>query len=430
MRWDGLTNTGGVAGCDSGWCPEASGSIQAQHVRWRTPEIPCCGLACSIDTPVASYTTTYFGPCILCIQTLFGVPVGASGSVTHRQSVNSDLTRFDHWGGARLDRFYIDAHHKQYVVRATAIPVSGDFSDHLLVCLAFTGGHVAPASRRHLRRTKLWFKDAPQLAQEFVAFVDAAAAAAPTDPEDLIRWWAGFKGRMFDKAQQLNCRQRQLQALHPASDADTLQQLHAAICSATLDTPESAAQAEQTLQQYMAAHGVRAARRLAAGAATSAACRRTHVHEGERPNPKLTAWVKPPSKASITALKTPAGTLADTPGGCARVLTQQYARVSTLPPTTDAARQQVLAALRPPGSPGLEAAADRLGCGTVSESEVKRAIKLAKPGTAPGLDGLPVEVYQLCRRQLTGIMARLFSAISQLQRLPRAFLRRPHCSHL
>jgi hypothetical protein len=62
------------------------------------------------------------------------------------------------------------------------------------------------------------------------------------------------------------------------------------------------------------------------------------------------------------------------------------------------------------------------GASTVSEAEVARAMAAAKPGTAPGPDGLPLLVYKRFSQLLTPVLARVFSAVGSLRVVPAGFL--------
>ena len=106
----------------------------------------------------------------------------------------------------------------------------------------------------------------------------------------------------------------------------------------------------------------------------------------------------------------------------ARLFVQQAARVSTEPSTDPAAQQEVLAALA--AGPQLSAQqAQQLGSTSIYAAEVRRALRRSKPGTAPGLDGIPVQQYRKFADVLAPLLARLFTSMGTTGSAPRGFNR-------
>ena len=96
----------------------------------------------------------------------------------------------------------------------------------------------------------------------------------------------------------------------------------------------------------------------------------------------------------------------------------QWAAFSAQPLVDPAAQQEVLTAVR--SHQRVPAAAD--GSATITEVEVLRALSAARPGTAPGPDGLPLLLYKKCKNVMVPLLARVFSAIGELAHVPTGFL--------
>jgi hypothetical protein len=62
--------------------------------------------------------------------------------------------------------------------------------------------------------------------------------------------------------------------------------------------------------------------------------------------------------------------------------------------------------------------AAELGSASVSIEEVETAIKTTAPGKAPGVDGIPGELFRQYPQQLSPILAKLYSAIGETQQCP------------
>ena len=87
-----------------------------------------------------------------------------------------------------------------------------------------------------------------------------------------------------------------------------------------------------------------------------------------------------------------------------------------------AAATEVLNAIQAAGLKLPPAEAATLGDAHVTEAEVLAAVKHSKPGTAPGLDGLPVELYRKCSSLLVPLLAQLYTAIGVAGEVPVGFL--------
>ena len=162
--------------------------------------------------------------------------------------------------------------------------------------------------------------------------------------------------------------------------------------------------------------------------------RKVGIQDGERPSPLLTALVKPPhSKTAVAALHAPGGRLITHGPAMADCDVRHYAAISAQPVTSAVAEAAVLAELRlqaKPVPPDLAAAA---GAPDVSVQELLHAISNTTPGTAPGPDGIPIEIWRVYdnvvppgeqqpQRLFAPILARLFSAMGSSHQAPPSFL--------
>ena len=171
----------------------------------------------------------------------------------------------------------------------------------------------------------------------------------------------------------------------------------------------------------MAAHGQWRTAAHAAGAAAAAKLRRfSWLHSGERPGPALSRQLRPPQHVTAVAALRGAGGALHTGAATAQVAADCWAGVSAQPAVSPAAQAEVLAALGGGRrlSPQLAAA---LGSATFTPAEVLRALRRAKPGRSPGLDGIPADLYCRLRTSFAPLFARLFSAIAATGVLPPGF---------
>ena len=108
--------------------------------------------------------------------------------------------------------------------------------------------------------------------------------------------------------------------------------------------------------------------------------------------------------------------------GLADIVARRYAQISTAPSVQPAAQQQVLQAVSSLSNKLSAAYANVLGDAVVTAAEVEKAICGTAPGKAPGLDGVPGELFRQFRRQLAPILARLYTAIGSTHACPVGFL--------
>ena len=116
----------------------------------------------------------------------------------------------------------------------------------------------------------------------------------------------------------------------------------------------------------------------------------------------------------------PAGALTSDPMNIANAMVKFFSGVSAALTCSVESQQMVLqplAAARHLSS----AQADLLDTETVSEAEVLEALANARPGTSPGPDGLPMDLFRRYHVQSAPLLFRLFTAMLKKDALPQAF---------
>jgi hypothetical protein len=260
----------------------------------------------------------------------------------------------------------------------------------------------------------MWYAGDDELRQEMDSWLAQQAAALPSEPRAIIRFWVTLKKKFSCKAFNLNGIYKKRQA--QAGVLETAQ-MHA-----LYDTAVSGG-ADSTLDEIIVARQAATAA-IAAEEEVHQTKRRKHfVHLRERPNRGLTARVRPRQDSSVTALRAPNGTITTTAPCCARVITRHWASISGQPATTAEAQATVLGAMERQGSPVLEEErAEILGNAVVTEAEVRQALRRCALGKAPGADGIPADVYKKHRAHFAPLLASVFTAIGTLGEVPNGFL--------
>jgi exonuclease III len=323
-----------------------------------------------------------------------------------------------HLGGARLDRVYADGQLRRYFA-ACATP-EGTPSDHRAVVLVLTPAAQVRRTTRGagLPRHRMLFWEQAPLRGEFGAWMGAAVERAPPGDQALLQWWPRFKAEAATELARLN----RLAARREAPVQTGARQAAAhrlAAAAARVDNGDPTALAEATAARAEWAAAARAEARERRGAVAAAP---DWLHPGEQPSPVITAAMRAPrAVALVPALRSLTGDLLPPGPRQAQAMVQHLAGVSSAAAPEPAALQAVLAAMA--GGPRLdEAAAAPLEEVEITVAEVAAALKRARPGKAPGPDGLPVEVYRRAGACLRPLLARLFTAVGRVQRLPTGFL--------
>jgi hypothetical protein len=260
---------------------------------------------------------------------------------------------------------------------------------------------------------RLHFKSDLPSVQEFRQWVKDEKDLAPEAPGALIPWWPGFKERLAAKARDLNTRLRRRRQAPDQATAAAAE----ALAAAETAVQEQGAVAVPGLVEAREQHTTAV---MADGRRAALRDRVDWLHVGERPNPTITKRLQPGlSSRLVPALRDAAGQLHVNPRCLPDLVAQYWAGISSAPPTNQAAREQVLQAVRERVRPISPAAATSLGCKTVTEEEVKEALRQAKPGKAPGPDGIPIEAYRLARTDMIELLSKLYTAIGTTGVMPK-----------
>jgi hypothetical protein len=337
-------------------------------------------------------------------------------------------THAGHHGGARLDRIYVHNDLLPFVTRVGIMNVHEYYSDHRHVFVHIAAAEVVTVRGRDMPpRLRILFWDDPVLRHMFMLWVSVRVEQAPdVDRAGLLHWWGGFKVELAEHVRELNHILHQgaqpppeLQSRRDTAAKEIIQ------CWATLDAAEDDAAAATAVV------GLRETRRR--WAATLAAMRRhgenvqprqPWLHYNEAPNKAFTAAMKRPAASTcVHALRHPHGHLLGPGKGQANVMVQHYASISASPACQPAALRQVLDAIPAHGHVGLSTTdADALGHATVTIAEVRKALKHSKPGTSPGPDGIPVELYRKAGQPMVALLAKVLSAMGETNCTPLNFL--------
>lgn len=320
------------------------------------------------------------------------------------------FTYFSASSAARLDRLYTTPNLLPFMSSCSA--ATSPLSPHRPVTLVLLPKHPILLSRPPPPKARLQFARDPALRQAFLAWGEAEASHAPEDEYALLLWWPSFLSAVVHNTRVLSA------DLRAASQAqvDTARQ-NVSSCYERVEGDEGLA----ALPDLAVAARQLSAAQAAQRAADQHMARLKWLHAREYPHPELTTMVHPPkADKAIPALRVADGRLSSDPRVCARTVITHWAHVCSSPPTSAAAQQAVLASMA--DSPKLppEQAAE-LGAATVSTDEVKRALRKSPPGSAPGLDGVSVDLYRAFKTFFLPLLARLFSAIGTTGQLPPRF---------
>eukprot|EP00775_Hariotina_reticulata_P015138 gene15138-biopygen1659 len=250
------------------------------------------------------------------------------------------------------------------------------------------------------------------------------AQQPPSDPAALVdNWWPAFKAGLVSQVQHLNHQRQQQQhntqaAVQRATAAAAVHAAHQQL--AACDQPAVPAALDALVTARHAFASIQASEERVAQQRR----RQQWVHNGERPGPLLSQVLKPPKAATfIAGLTAPGnGHLVVDGVGLANIVASRYATVTAAAQVQPQAQQQVLQALHQYSTPLPPQDAAALGATEVTEAEVAAAIAALAPGKAPGLDGIPGELFRRFKQPFARILSRLYSAIGSVNRVPAAFL--------
>ena len=317
---------------------------------------------------------------------------------------------------ARLDRVYISPALAASVAACYVVPST--VSDHHPVVLELAAIIPHKPTGPGVKRAQLDFLRSYQHQQDLKQWLEGEIQHAPVADGELLQWWPAFKARLLSKAHELRSQWRK--DTTPVLFVDAQHQVQLAVHQLVHAT------GQQQIAVAMAA--VAAARQQLRDIQTTAwtnswrAQRHQWIHKGERPNPNITQQLKCLEQVSVSkrviALRTAAGDFVWEGAAPAGVAIAQWAGVSKQPVVDPAAQAEVLAAVR--NFPRQPATAD--GSPIITESQVKKALSASNPGTAPGLDGLPVQLYKRFSDLFVPLLANVFTAIGRVAATPQGFL--------
>ncbi|KAG1671982.1 hypothetical protein FOA52_013355 [Chlamydomonas sp. UWO 241] len=312
---------------------------------------------------------------------------------------------------ARFDRLYVSMALVPRVFGCDAGESGG--SDHRVVAMHLSP--LVPESRGPGRpRVRAHFWADRDLADGFRAWFGREAAGAPTHGHtELMRWWQAFKPRLAREARRLDCdlgRRRDAVSVEVTRLRADLQRARAAVEAGRDGLAELAGL--YALQRRLDV----AVRRYAAA---PPAC----VRPGERVSGGMAAAFRKPAAARrVAALRDARGILVTDGRGMADIMADAVAAVSRPPPPSPADREAVLGAVRAHSPRVPQAVADAAGALVVTPAEVRAAATHSKPGTAPGPDGIPVDVWRKLGEPAFELLAAVFTAVGATGGTPPGFL--------
>lgn len=337
---------------------------------------------------------------------------------------------------ARLDRWYAVSELTSYITQCWVGDASP--SDHrpVVVDLLPKISNVVGPGLRRVRLQGFWSDTAAK--QDFMCFLQQQAAQAPQLAHDdasqqqqrqaataFLQWWPQFKSEVICTAAAL-CRRVRAAAQHTSAGSRQAAADGLALAYAHVEAATSDAQMEAALQQLAVARQAWCAAVNADRAAAAWRCRREWLHQGERPSPGITAALQgqqPPQSRYVAGLRSEASGRVVTAGRpMAQLVGQHWANICKATDVDESAVQQVLSALQASGLRLDQEHADVLGAVKVSVAEVNTALKHSAPGKAPGLDGLPVDLYRKCSTVCAPLLASLYTAMGVLGEVPVGFL--------
>lgn len=338
--------------------------------------------------------------------------------VLHPQRCAFTYVRSD--AASRLDRIYVTSPLLRQMVACTHADQAPAVSDHCPVFVQLLPAHTGVLGPG-LPRLRLSLQPDAHCRQCLRDWLTSQQPPAAAD-ELVDSWWPTFTARLRDKVRELNSLARSRQAglsraaqrasftaalftanarLHDCSDSELSAALSAVVDNrsrlATLQAEDEVVAQERRRQRW--------------------------VHSCERPSPVMTRQLQPPKAASfIQALRAPgSGHLVFGGVAMAQIIGHAYATVTAASQMQPAACTAVLNAVSQHSAQLPTEATEALGSCSVSGEEVLSAIAKTAPGKAPGLDGLPGELYRQYRQQLSPLLAALYSAIGTLDRAPAGF---------
>ena len=303
-----------------------------------------------------------------------------------------------------------------HVLQCDAAPDT--ISDHRPVILHLQA--ITPSTTgRGMRRARMHFWKDPAMAVRFQEWLRLRVLEAPTDGDQtLLAWWPVFKRQVAEHICQLDLEHR------AATQGLTAAQAKAkAAYVAAINKLDHAGNQVAAMQPVLEARRRYVAAMAATAASAELRARHRWIREGERPSPLLSKLTRLPTSArQIAALRCVSGGMATDGRHMARMMAAYFAAVSAAAEPDAQAQQQVLEAVRLHATRISEPLAAAAGSPTITTREVKYAAKNTRPGTSPGPDGLPAELWRRGGPALCDLLAAVFTAAGRTGSLPQHFL--------
>ena len=336
---------------------------------------------------------------------------------------------------ARLDRFYVS---RALAPRIRCFVSPFAVERHLPVVLELKqaapaeGTSTRSARRAAPSRVKLLFDGHDDLCDLLRAWcAHETLQLMELSYEALLSQWPEFKRRLAAYCGALNAEARARAPLQARIDAEAaLRAAQAAlkpdVLAAVPGEALTVAELEARAEAFATAWAAWRATVIQENHKRAHAARLGTLRAGEYPQPAFTPVVQGKrSGGARTALRDPAAPtdaeLVTDAAECAELTARTWAAVSRSTPIAAEALARVETAVLSQGPLISDAAAAAAGSPTVTLAEVRWALRRARPGTAPGPDGLVLQIYRRCSASLAPLLARLFSAAGALRRLPRGF---------
>ena len=328
---------------------------------------------------------------------------------------------------SRLDRAYLPRALMRHVSGLRVCPPGA--SDHCPLVFTLSALQPPPARGPGLRAISPAFLAHDERRERFVAWaaphVERGMAMSPAA---LVDWWPRLKRTAAAVANDIAKEHK----LHVRNAHAAAEQAARAWREAQAALERTASDDQQQFQRAFAAAAAARARHrqqvLGMTQAWAGEVVDAWLHGGEQPHQAATALVRPrPPSADIAELVRADGAVVRTPQAVAECLGVHFAAVSASQPTDAAATAAVVDAMRSQQQQGTArtitaAAAARAGQAVISPEEVLRALQASAKGKACGPDRLAVEFWAVGDGMWAPLLARLFSAMMELGRMPSRFL--------
>ena len=325
---------------------------------------------------------------------------------------------------SRIDRFYATPDLVGYMqpmrrcsetdARASVfklITSADHISDHAMIGVALTAKAPVRQGRSGMGRVRLRFEGREDLVREFKRRAGLLIGTLPADGVRLIKAWPRFKRNLISLVRDINSQVR----CPTSADRAPLSSRFSEVI-ARCQSGDALAFDELPLARRLLVEADQADARTA-----TIIERRDWLYHGESPGPLLSSQLKrPPGVDSVAALRVANQPLVSDPLRLPDIMALHLAEISARQPVDATAQAEVLGCVEPTGRLS-QAQSSLLEDVDVSDEEVLKSLKRASPGTSPGPDGLPMDLWRKYRALFAPPLARLSSAMAAGGGLPPGF---------